>query len=345
MDFTGTADDWRVIGNEMTCPNGASRMPAGWPSGYEGYACVASANTTNVAFFGNYVHDTGVNCWTTYPDSSDSCKLYHAVYFSTDSNHLNVGWNTIVPNGGCRALQFHSTSGRNMYDLIAHDNVIHDSVCDGINFASVDPSRGPVEAYNNLIYNAGKGPDPSGQFGNYACIYSADITNSGGAGAGAIDIYNNTVYNCGSRGNRQAAFMKNGANANLLMRLRNNIAYQAAGGDGRPEGYTGGPAAQFDGSANLWFGTEAEPPGFAADLNADPQFADLANLDFHLLPGCPAIDAGAAIEGLGTDLDGIARPQGAALDLGAYEAVPPPEEELAPAEPARRPAPKRPRSQ
>ncbi|PYU32843.1 MAG: hypothetical protein DMG28_10345, partial [Acidobacteria bacterium] len=82
------------------------------------------------------------------------------------SNHVEVGWNTIVPNGGgCRALQFHSSpngagTGFNQFDLSVHDNLIHDARCDGINFATVDPSQGKVEAYNNVIYRAGLGPDP-----------------------------------------------------------------------------------------------------------------------------------------------------------------------------------------
>ena len=48
--------------------------------------------------------------------------------------------------------------------------------------------------------------------------------------------------------------------------------------------------------------------------------------DFHLLPGCPAIDAGLAsfetVAAPATDLDGVARPQGAGFDVGAYEATP-----------------------
>ncbi len=313
LDFASAADDWRVVGNEMTCPNGSSEMPSGWPAGYEGFGCVTSADATHVTFLGNYVHDTGVNCWTQYPAVSDGCKLYHAVYFSTDSNHLEVGWNTIVPNGGCRWLQFHSSSGFNMYDLVVHDNIIHDSVCDGINFATVDPSQGTVAAYNNVIYNAGLGPDPSGQVASYACIYSADITNAGAAGVGAIQIFNNTVYNCGARDSRQAAFAKNGASPNLSMYFENNIVYQTAAL------FVAGPAAQMSGENNLWYGAAGNPPGWAGAMRADPQFVDAASYDFHLQATSPAIGAGTSIAALLSDRDGIARPQGMGYDLGAYQ--------------------------
>jgi len=41
-----------------------------------------------------------------------------------------------------------------------------------------------------------------------------------------------------------------------------------------------------------------------------------------LLPGSPAVDAGIALAGLATDPRGVARPQGAAVDIGAFELVP-----------------------
>ena len=41
-----------------------------------------------------------------------------------------------------------------------------------------------------------------------------------------------------------------------------------------------------------------------------------------MLPGSPAIDAGVAITGLVDDYDGVARPQGDAVDIGAFEHSP-----------------------
>jgi hypothetical protein len=59
-------------------------------------------------------------------------------------------------------------------------------------------------------------------------------------------------------------------------------------------------------------------------LDTDPLLAPLADyggptLTHALLPGSPAIDSGAAVPGLATDQRGVARPQGAAPDIGAFE--------------------------
>ena len=54
--------------------------------------------------------------------------------------------------------------------------------------------------------------------------------------------------------------------------------------------------------------------------NANPMFANTEAADFHLSPGSPAINAGADFPENGSqDLDGAARKQGGAVDMGAYE--------------------------
>ena len=65
--------------------------------------------------------------------------------------------------------------------------------------------------------------------------------------------------------------------------------------------------------------------GSGANTADDPQFVDAAASDYRLKPGSPAIDAGVDDADNGTlDLDGKQRKLGAAVDLGAFEADPPP---------------------
>jgi hypothetical protein len=255
------------------------------------------------------------------------------VYFSTDSNHIEVGWNSIYDVRGCRGIQFHSSplkgggpkdpTGRNQFDLSVHDNVIHDTQCDGIIFATVDPSRGKVEAYNNVIYNAGKGPAPPEKSGNWSCIYVSGATNTGAAGGGAVEVYNNTLVNCGTfpnppYPNANNAIQNGGANPELGIRIRNNIIYQT-----RSVPYLAVYSRQrvcaipdncrgIFGSHNLFFGNGPAPSNavITDSLNKDPLFLNAAANDYRLRPSSPARGAGVQIA---AGSGGQAKP-----DLGAY---------------------------
>lgn len=316
---------WKIVGNEIECPGGGGQV-----------GCVETSQGSRIRFYGNEVHNAGAG-----PAAS---KFYHAVYFSTDSNHIDVGWNHIHDNMTCRAIQFHSSplcrpncgnndeTGHNQFDLHVHDNLIHGDSCNGINFATVDPSKGPVEAYNNVIYHVGVA-DPRDGGGAFSCIYMAGITNRGREGKGTVEVFNNTLYDCGANQSRNAdgshgAFSVGGG-PELTMRLRNNIVVQLPG-----EIYIDGNKTQITGERNLWFGAGSAPQETQGNVEADPQFVDLGKFDFHLRDTSPARDAGTAVlptspviwrgaratdSGRATDKDGVVRPQGKAFDLGAYE--------------------------
>src|SRR5262249_42440211 len=150
---------------------------------------------------------------------------------------------TVAYVSGCRGIQIHSTpvysgpptdpTGMNQYDISIHDNLIHDTQCDGIVLATVDPSKGKVEVYNNIIYSAGKGPLPPDQGGNFACVYVSGDTNNGTPGSGTVEVYNNTMYDCGGlkRAGEDGAVENGGWNPNIVIRMRNNIVYQLPGED------------------------------------------------------------------------------------------------------------------
>ncbi len=324
-DAAANASTWRVVANNFQCPTA---------DGQDG--CFTTHELSGIKFFGNEATNIGVTA---------ASKQQHAVYFSSDTNHVEAAWNYIHDNRSCRAIQFHSSplngggasdpTGHNQFDLSVHDNLIHDDPCDGINFATVDPSQGKVEAYNNVIYHVGIGPSPQdGDSGDYSCIYMAYITNTGPVGGGTVEIYNNTLYDCGAHSASFAnngSFMINGGETSLLVKIRNNVMYQLGS---EPFGSGGGWNATYvSGSNNLTFSTggQSAPSILVGNIVADPLFFGTSIANFHLQTGSPAIDAGVTISGSNTynnylpwngnpeDHDGVVRPQGTNYDVGGYE--------------------------
>lgn len=323
----GPSSQWRFAGNDISCPN----MNGGG-------GCLETSQASDVKVYGNVVHDAG---------AMNASALFHGVYFSTDSNHIDMGWNTVYNVRGCRGVQVHSSpidsnSGYNQYDITIHDNLIHDTQCDGIIIDTVDPSKGPVSIYNNIIYNAGKGPNNPERTGDWACIYVPGSTESGAAGTGTVDIFNNTMYACGTfatppYSNANAAVIQGGANSNLFARIRDNVIYQAPTSlypSGVPylviwnptSTSAGGVCADTDncpwiqGSNNLFFGSGPAPgnTNITASLNADPLFVNLPQLDFHLTPASPARGKGVNT-GILTDKNGNPRGGASGYDIGTFQ--------------------------
>jgi IPT/TIG domain len=290
---------WRIVGNDFSCPDGSGQT-----------ACVHTDTTTNLKFYGNYVHNVG--------DTSGTIdKYYHGVYFTTNSNHIDVGWNTVVPNptqsttsGGCRAIQFYSTGGSDQFDLHVHDNLIHDAICDGINFSTVNPDGGTVEAYNNVIYHVGTGPDPVNGSSNYSCI----VANSSSARNNSALLYNNTLYDCGPIGGGASGAFSIGTKT----QLRNNVV-EGMGSENYLAPTWNSNCSIYSGSNNLWYGLGLPPSCLTSNISSNPLFVNAAAKNFRLQSGSPAIDAGTPISNLLTDMDGIHRPQAKGYDVGAFE--------------------------
>lgn len=295
----------RFVGNELTCPTGDNGFSA----------CFIVAQSEQIAVLGNIIHRAG---------AAGASKLYHSLYLGTDANHIEVGWNVIEDNNSCRGIQVHSTSlsasnGFNQYDISLHDNVIRGQVCDGIALATVDPSRGPIQVFNNIIYDVGKGPDPRDGAAGYTCVYVAGGVNNGSPGSGVVEVFNNTLYNCGSRGGGSAgAISRPNRNSALSLNLRNNLVYQTSA---EPYLTSDTYAGLITGSNNLWYGSPSAPPPLTRNVMLDPRVVNVAAADFHLQATSPAIDAG-VLTSAATDFDGVRRPQQSAPDIGAFEYSP-----------------------
>ncbi|MEZ2345742.1 beta strand repeat-containing protein [Terriglobus sp. RCC_193] len=289
------AGNTRIINNSFSCP-----AP---PSGLGGTACVLGETTDPTetwVFQGNNVHDTGGNV----------DKTYHAVYFSSNVNHADVGWNNVGQNfkGYCRGIMFHATLGSNQFDLHIHDNIVTNSYCDGIGLASVDPSKGTVEIYNNVVAHAALATNPYGVANEAGIAINSDPA---GSSSGNVEVYNNTVVDAGAYliGNQNGCFgvVTSGAGIHLT----NNICYQPL----PTQPYIEKGSTNVSGSNNLWFGAGAAPTWDSAPLTSDPLF--LSTSIFSLQSQSPA--SGNGTTSIMSPFDILGVPRGSRPSLGAYQ--------------------------
>jgi hypothetical protein len=93
------------------------------------------------------------------------------------------------------------------------------------------------------------------------------------------------------------------------LELRNSIVYD------------NGAGLQVEGTNCSWTYSDIGPMAVSGtgNIDAPPMFVNPAQNDFHLQSGTPAKDAADPAASLAIDIDGDARPQGAARDMGADE--------------------------
>ncbi len=182
-------------------------------------------------------------------------------------------------------------SGINMdgvVDSIVRNNLLYDNHASGISLYRIDGATGSTNnlVVNNTIINASNAR---------WCINIAD----GSAGA---RVRNNVLYNAHA--------------------FRGVITVDAASRPGFVSDYNSIMSRFSIDAGNSVIGLAAwQALGYDThSFVALPSAHFVApGSDFHLLASSPAIDAGTATEAPATDLDGTARPQGAGIDLGAYE--------------------------
>jgi hypothetical protein len=274
--------------------------------------------TSRGQLLGNWAHDLVL---------LSTSRLDQAMYMSTDSNYIDIGWNEIYNNAGRGGLQTHSsnlcypgcynsdTTGFILHDLWIHDNKIHHINEEGILLDTIDPKQGNgVRVYNNLIYDAGR--DGSGDTthsqlsGDYTSSNSY-YTNNGlpnpdyGQSPAPAWWYNNTIYASGGNGawgNWWPDVHVSGQT--MTSRLANNIFVTSSStvpyldletymGQNCTDSWSGcGPAS---GSSNLFYGGGALgfPTLFSNSVSSNPGFVNAGGFDFHLSSSSsPAVGAG-----------------------------------------------------
>lgn len=198
---------------------------------------------------------------------------------------------------------------------------IHDNRLDGAGGITIGSEQGGivenVRVFNNLIHQ----PWSSG-------IAVAGLEGEGGSYAlkRNLHIFNNTIW--GSRNHGTSAIYLFAVNAENIVVQNNLIVMDPERVVGLITAGVPEAVAPLTVDHNLVFGpTECsndypdcvEVSTWEGNVHLDPLLVNGPAGDLHLQAGSPAIDQGVAIEGLTLDHDGVARPQGAGIDIGAFE--------------------------
>lgn len=290
---------------------------------------------------GNTVHDNG-DGGILIIDSSDNTVLGNTVYQQGSSGivvtGLNSNGNLVDGNDVYACCQDENDCfGINLYrcgnNNVVRNNRTHNQYIftdeevgipgftersggirfDGDMYIGVTDKTGNT-AYNNLVYEEFEG------------IQVFNFSN--------VALYNNTIYDCVRSGIHIGSYGALGTTQNTI--CRNNVVHAS---EQQLVWHRNATNTSLDynvyfpdsGTAFKWndtrysFGAWRTVSGFDAHSQVgDPLFVDAAARDFRVQSGSPCIDAGIAAGAPSLDIAGIARPQGAGFDVGAYEYTRPP---------------------
>ena len=215
-----------------------------------------------------------------------------------------------------------ATQVLNVFDSVFIDNRAQNgggaiAACGQINIST------STFADNSAIYGGALAVVNTGSV-NITNSTFADNTATGFGGAITTDYPGMALTNVTFSGNSAPTGSALMPNNGAVVNVRNTLFSGGSGG-----GHCGNPV---QGASNLNFAdpSGANSCGSSVTVIADPQLGALGDNGgptptMALAAGSPAIDAGAAAGAPATDQRGVARPQGAGYDIGAYEraAAPP----------------------
>jgi len=215
-----------------------------------------------------------------------------------ECSNSSVVYNTVYDNSG---LAFHCySSGGNFDNNEVAYNIVHSNGSTGI---LTDGRCNSI--HHNIIYN-----------NDYRGIYLYPGTSD------SNNVYNNVIFNNGYYG-LNITGTGNVIKNNICVDNYAAIAFGSAANrtsttlDYNCYGASPG-AVWLPGSAT--FAKYRETTGQDAHaVLSDPAWVDTAAGDFRLTSSSPCINAGDPTTPFGFDINGIAMPQGMAVDIGAYE--------------------------
>lgn len=302
IDFVDKSQYHRVLLQHRS----GYQNPIGWImiEGFEirdGSDGIKFHNSHDITIRGNWIHD----------NTPGQGILGNGTRILIDRNRINHNGNF----AGCAITQSECNKDHGIYasgtSFTITNNLIYDNLAYGIQVAGVHPydrskHAGPeyvlsadwIIANNTLAYNANR----SG-----IVIWGSTCNNA--------QIYNNIFYENGVNIPNWAANGIDFVGTTCTgIQIKNNLSYASGAGaeaflsQGAKEG------VHYTQSGNI---VNVSDPAFA---NAPPILPDSPN--FALTERSPAIDKGLPLATIKVAVDGTARPQGRAHDIGAYEYVP-----------------------
>jgi parallel beta-helix repeat protein len=323
-----TIQGFEIVGNNanVTLPQ-ATTQPG---------SCDNPTGTVNPIFNGNGIGLNGRNGANVRPHHIVLANnVVHdcggAGIVAIESDYVTIDNNTVYNNSWYTVF---GTSGISILNAWNYDNnistpkfIIRNNRCYGnkllVKWRQGTICRGITDG-NGIILdnnNATFGANPLGAYTGKFLVENNLCYLNGGRGINVnytdnATVLNNTFYQNAASPEIESEFAMR---YSVSPRFYNNIFYV------RPDKPFGAPVnspdIQFNN--NLTFGGTGTAyfSGNQNKVGVDPQFVDAANADFQLAAASPAINAGSSTPGQYTSKDilGINRPQGAGVDIGAYE--------------------------
>jgi Right handed beta helix region len=248
-----------------------------------GFEEIVGYGASNVILYGNHaVDNTRVLIWL------------------VGSHDFDLGWNHIENNGGEGFRIGGFGDGDLISNVVVHDNLLESHAGVGIVIGDYGSIVSACRIYNNILSNVQGSP--------ILVLESVDRP------MGDITIANNTFVKA------RTIDLEHVFGSAGRFHLVNSVIDAAAG---TAEYFVPGMSfGSVRGDHNLYFGATAADPQFPPDdvarVVSSPGFVDFARGDLHLAPGSAGLDTGIDT-GQCTDYLGVARPQGAGYDRGAFE--------------------------
>ncbi len=254
--------------------------------------CITVAGTDTFEIRNNHVHNGGPGSnggeGIDAKDGSSNGRIYQ--------NHVHHLYN--------RLGIYIEAWDKHTYNIEVYRNNVHD-ITNASGFSVASEQGGLLEnirIYNNIAYNTELSGMEFSAAGDSSTHPMRDIT-----------VINNTFYNNGAVWGG-GIFIENSDASGIV--LRNNICNQNVLFQIAVEQV--GSNLTID--HNLVDGPKGDFENDGANVvEGNPLFVSASGGNFRLQSGSPAIDAGSADGAPFDDYDGVGRPQGGGVDIGAFE--------------------------